>query len=335
MTWEERLLRAKAALAYREAHWEIWTARSQRELAAAVHRAERQILTALDEGMSAAGVVKLEDAFTGSRAERAAVRGMLQAMEDLSGGPLAESFKAWVKTNAPLAYKEGRENGRVFVEAMNSETGPPYGVGHEYLHWRWTKQDAEALKATVTQAYKFANQIPAESAEYYREIMARAVGERWSRKQLIQTLVRDGELTSLTDSAGREISVQRRAAMFADWHLNDTVNMAQKTHDTLAFGEDPPMIWDAVIDSHTSEITLERVGKIQKRSEWEAAGGNVFDGSGIPPLWPGCRCKLRAVDKTWFSEDEWTQATGGESMLTGQDLELYNRRKAELAAKAA
>jgi len=325
MTWEQRLTKAKAALAYREAHWDLRAARSHRELAAAVHRAERRVLTAMNEGMARMGVIRPEDVFNGSKQQRAMVRAVLQTVEDLGAGPLAESFKDWVKVNAPLAYKEGRKNGEVFVEAMAGKKGQP---------WRWAKQDTEALKSTVTQAYKFANSIPAESTQYYREVMSRAVGERWGRKQLMSHLVKDGELTSLTDAAGRELSVQHRAAMFADWHLNDTMNQAQWTHDQQAFGEDPHMIWDGVIDGNTSQITLDRVGKIQRRTEWQAAGGNVFDGSGIPPLWPGCRCKLRAVDKTWFSPEEWGQATGGGQMLIGRDLEFFNRRTQELQRAA-
>ena len=280
------------------------------------------------------GVIRPDQAFNGSRNSRTIARATLQSLDDLGFNVIGQNFKDWVRDTAPLMYREGARNGQIWVEAMGGQTGPPFGKGHKFLNWRFEKQDIEALRATMTQRYQFANEISEETRQYVRSTFMEAVTDRRRRRDLMGKLISDGELTSLVDKAGRTISVQRRAQMFADWHQTDTFNTAQFENDRKAFGDDPYKIWDAVIDLHTSEITLQRAGKIAKESEWGAAGGNVFDGSGYPPLWPGCRCKLRAVDPTWFEDGDWEAAQRGEPMLVGRDREIASRRLQEFAVAA-
>lgn len=310
---------ARKALTRRERKFLLMRDKAAAELLIQATAFERDVLAEFGKGFA-----KLEtsrDLLKWSKANGAAVQGTLKAIEGLGYGALAVPMKEWARKHVPQAYAEGLKDRGIFVSIMGGKRVP----------MALTEQDTVTLRAALTDAYKFANKVPAETSAYYRATFTRSLGERWTKKKLAKNLIKDGRLTSLVDKAGREISVKQRAEMFANWHVNSTHNIAQRAKDTETYGEDPLEIWDAVLDSHTSQITFERVGKVFRRSEWDKMGGNVFDGSGHPPLWPGCRCRTRAVERAWFEPDEWEQLERGEPLLFGEDQSEYMRHLAVAA----
>lgn len=313
MTFRDRMTGAHRKMDAFQAEIDVMRASWKRSLLRDVARYERAVIAEFGGVLGSADTIG--GAFIRNGKNEAAVRGMLQAIERLGYGELSEPLKEWAKKYAPKAYAQGMQETGLWHSEMSGSV----------VQFNFRDTDATFLRAALTDAYRFANRMPAESTRYFRTIWTRAMGERWTPKQVISALQTDGKLTSLVDRAGRTISVERRAEMFNDWHLTSTHNRAQRAKDTEAFGKDPLEIWDAVIDLHTAPLTLERAGKVLKRSEWQSAGGNVFDGSGIPPLWPGCRCRLRAVSKSWFSDDEWSRIEAGQAILEGEDLAEFKR----------
>ena len=313
MTFEDRMRRAREILRRREQEAERVRLAWKRDLLERTAAYERAVLEEFGTTLS-----RLE--FAGenlkwTKANGEAVRGMLNAVEDLGYSKCAQPMKQWIRVYAPAAYRQGISENTAFFAAMG-----------EFVIFAFRDTDATFLRASIVDAYKFANRIPAESTRFFRALFTRAMGERWTRKQLIDAVSESGKLTSIIDKGGRIVTLERRAEMFADYHLDSIQNMAQTAKDTEAFGADPFEVWDAVIDSHTAPISLERAGRIRKRSEWDAMGGDVFNPeNGHPPLWPHDRCRTRAVSEAWFTKDEWARATAGEPVLSGVDREEYDR----------